>query len=70
MIEWHNCTRCSNPCSIVPLSLLFDTEGKKYGAVWFCQICKKYYTNHFLSYEQIEELKSKQVKLEEKNETI
>jgi hypothetical protein len=64
MIEWHNCTRCKQPCSIVPLSILFDKECKKYGGVWYCQFCRVYYTNHFLSYEQIQELKEKQISVE------
>jgi hypothetical protein len=65
LVEWHNCSRCGKPCSIKPLSLQLDPEGKKYGAVWFCQTCRVYYTNNFLSWEQIKELQEKQVIIEQ-----
>jgi hypothetical protein len=72
MIEWHNCSRCGKPCSIVPLSVLFDPEGKRYGGVWYCKTCRIYYRGSFLTYEQILELKNKtmsveQIDLKEKN---
>ena len=57
-------------CNIRPLALLFDSEGKKYGGIWYCQYCKKYYTNHFLSYEQILELKEKQIELDAKGKDL
>ena len=67
MVEWHNCTRCNKPCTIVPLSLVFDVECKEYGGVWYCQKCKVYYKSGFLTYEQIKELKKKRVELEGEN---
>jgi len=67
--EWLICPTCRGRCNIRPLSLLFDTEGKKYGGMWYCQYCQVYYTNHFLSYEQILELKEKHVELEGNGKT-
>ena len=68
MIEWYYCSKCGNPCNIRPLSVIFDVEGKKYGGLWYCQICKKFYTDQFLSYEQILELKNKNISYEQINE--
>lgn len=64
MIEWKFCSRCGKPCSIQPLSKIFDPEMKKYGGVWYCEICNKYYSSHFLSYAEIKDLTEKQTSLE------
>ena len=57
-VEWYTCPKCGKPCSIKPLSKVFDPEGKKFGGVWFCQTCNVYYPMRFLSYDDITELKN------------
>jgi hypothetical protein len=56
-LEWFKCLICGNKCSIIPLSVLFDIEGKQYGGLWYCETCRKYFTDYFLTFSQIEQLK-------------
>jgi hypothetical protein len=64
-LSWFNCRICGEKCSIVPIASIFnDIEGKKFGGLWFCEFCKKYYTTYFLNYEQIQELKKKEIRIE------
>lgn len=61
MVEWRHCNHCGKAYSIVPIALGFDPEGTKLGGVFYCQNCNFYYTSHFLTPQEIKDLKEKNV---------
>jgi hypothetical protein len=63
-MNWFVCPICYEFCSITPISSIFDPEMKKYGGLWYCKFCNKYFTNYFLTFSQIEELKKEVIKNE------
>lgn len=55
-MEWKICPNCNIKCSIVAISS-FDTDGTKYGGVFYCKLCGYHNLDRFITQKEIKELK-------------